>query len=84
MGTGLAGTITLVASTGLFIILLGGLALMSIRAARRSKKMERELDNDLPKIAAMVQRRLVKRDGKPNTRLDLIINESFSAGHRQQ
>ena len=82
MGMSLLSSITLVSSTGLFVLLLGGLVLVAVRSARRHKRMEQELDAELPKMAEMVQRRHVRRNGHPDTKLSLIINESFSVGQR--
>lgn len=84
MDANMLGTIALVSSTGLFVVLLGGLVLVGIRSARRNKKMEQELDDEVPRMAEMVQRRHIRRNGKPDTKLNLIINESFSAGQRQR
>lgn len=82
MGMNLWSTIALVSSTGLFVVLLGGLVLMGIRSARRNKKVEQELDEEMPRMAARVQQRHIRRNGKPDTKLNLIINESFSASQR--
>lgn len=84
VASSLLSTIALVASTGLFVVLLGGLVMVAIRSTRRAKKMEQALDAEVPKMAEMVQRRLVRRNEKPDTKLNLIINESFSASQRQR
>lgn len=84
MGSQLLTTIALVSSTGLFVVLLGGLVLVGIRATRRAKKLEQELNDEVPKVAEMVQRRFQRKNGRRDTQLELIINESFSAGPRSR
>lgn len=82
MDAGLLSIVAVVSSTSIFVVLLGGLVIVGIRATRRTRKLDQELDDEMPRVAEMVQRRHIKRNGKPDTKLNLIINESFSAGQR--
>lgn len=84
MESQMVSTIAWVSSTGLFVGLLGFLLIVSRRATKKSEKIEQELDNEIPKVAAAIQRRHEKRHGRPDTKLNLIINESFSAASKQR
>jgi hypothetical protein len=77
------GVWPLLVSTLLFISGLGTLVLVAIRAKKRENKLYKELDDQIPDLAQQVNRMYVRKHGKRNTQLDIIINESFSASQKQ-
>jgi predicted PurR-regulated permease PerM len=73
------GLWAIVGSTVAFVVALGVLVLVAVRAKRRENNLYRQLDDEIPKLAERVNQLHEKKHGKRNTKLDLIINESFSA-----
>lgn len=70
--------IAMLTSTGIFVVLIGSLVIVGIRSNRRNKQLHDELDAEIPKLAEAANRRHERKFGKRNTRLNLLINESFS------